>query len=167
MPFNFTVQKKKKNSKKKKQLKKSWKEGEGFREWGFRVWCSTTLVKTYTVHQPKSVAHRQYVVYVQYVSVCILGWFRTMTSPFDTGLDHVAGHELEPALQVFAKLLLRPVQVSDERLKRVKFPEEVLRGPWAITAQARGQGVRGYNASWRSTLVVHMGLENHIREQRG
>lgn len=55
-------------------------------------------------------------------------------TPFDTVLDHVARHELDAALEVFGKLLLRPVQVPDESLEGVQLPEEVLRCPGAITA---------------------------------
>ena len=51
---------------------------------------------------------------------------RCHVSPLDAGLYHVAGHELQTALQVLAKLFLRPVQVSDEGLQSVQLPEEIL-----------------------------------------
>lgn len=48
-----------------------------------------------------------------------------VSSPFYTGLDHVTGHQLESALQVFTELLLGPVEVSDEGLQGVQLPEQV------------------------------------------
>lgn len=59
---------------------------------------------------------------------------RTTDAPLDAVLDHVAGHELDAALQVFGELLLRPVQVPDEGLQRVQLPEQVLRRPRAVAA---------------------------------
>lgn len=76
-------------------------------------------------------------------------------SPFDAGLDHVAGHELQPRLQVLPELLLRPVEVPDEGLQRVQLPEEVLRGPGAVAGNTERQaGMRG---GWG-------GLEGDVRQ---
>lgn len=47
-------------------------------------------------------------------------------TPLDAVLDHVARHELDATLEVFGKLVLRPVQVPDESLEGVQLPEEVL-----------------------------------------
>lgn len=44
--------------------------------------------------------------------------FKSML-PFYTGFNHVAGHQLQPGFQVFAKLLLWPVEISNERLQSV------------------------------------------------
>lgn len=59
-----------------------------------------------------------------------------VTLPLYAGFDHVAGHQLQPGLQVFTELLLGPVEIPDEGLKSVQLPEEVLRGAGAITAGA-------------------------------
>lgn len=61
----------------------------------------------------------------------------TATLPFDAGLDHVAGHQLQPGLQVFTELLLGPVQIPDEGLQSIQLPEEVLRGAGAVTAELK------------------------------
>ena len=58
----------------------------------------------------------------------------TTHAPLDTVLDHVARHELDATLEVFGKLILRPVQVPDEGLQGIQLPEEILRRPGAITA---------------------------------
>lgn len=39
--------------------------------------------------------------------------------PFYTRLDHVTGHQLQSGLQMFAKLLLWPVEVSDKGLEGI------------------------------------------------
>lgn len=59
--------------------------------------------------------------------ILISGW------PFHAGFHHVAGHQLQPLLQVFGELRLGPVQVQDEHLERVQLPEQVLRGGRAVT----------------------------------
>lgn len=61
-------------------------------------------------------------------------WPRPVHSPLDAILNHVAGHELNAALKVFGELLLRPVQVPDERLQGVQLPEEVLRCPGTVAS---------------------------------
>lgn len=63
----------------------------------------------------------------------------TVTLPLDAGLDHVAGHQLQPGLQVFAELLLGPVEIPDEGLQSVQLPEEVLRGARAVAAGPQGR----------------------------
>lgn len=64
------------------------------------------------------------------LSVADVSWL-----PFDAGLDHVTGHELEPGLQVFAELFFWPVEVSNERLQSIQLPEEVLGRPRAVAAE--------------------------------
>lgn len=62
-------------------------------------------------------------------------YFKLSLVPFDTGFDHVTGHEFEAGLQVFAKLFFWPVEISNERLQSVQLPEEVFGCARAITAE--------------------------------
>lgn len=55
-------------------------------------------------------------------------------SPLDAGLHHVAGHQLEPLLQVFGEFRLRPVEVQHEHLQGIQLPEKVFGGGRAVTA---------------------------------
>jgi len=72
------------------------------------------------------VTHIGQVVQLLVISLPVSTHGRCQVLPFDTGLNHIAGHELEAALQVLAKLLLGPVQVPDEGLQGVQLPEQVL-----------------------------------------
>lgn len=60
----------------------------------------------------------------RYLDVCLL--LLHTNTPLDAVLDHVARHEFDATLEVFGKLLLRPVQVPDESLEGIQLPEEVL-----------------------------------------
>lgn len=59
--------------------------------------------------------------------------------PPDAGLHHVAGHQLQPLLQMLSELVLGPVEVAHEHLEGVQLPEQVLRGarPVAVGDRAR------------------------------
>lgn len=56
-------------------------------------------------------------------------------SPPDAGLHHVAGHQLQPLLQMFGELGLGPVEVQHEHLQSVQLPEQILRGGRAVPAE--------------------------------
>lgn len=84
--------------------------------------------------------------------------------PLDAGLDHVAGHQLQPGLQVFAELLLGPVQVPDEGLQSVQLPEEVLRGARPV-AGGWGQSHRAESSTGRETGRTRVGLRIKTRRK--
>lgn len=89
-------------------------------------------------------------------------------TPLDAVLDHVAWHELDAALQVPCKLLLRPVQISDKRLKGVQLPEEVLwraRAVTAITHTETHTRVREIFLRERCGVIV-VGLWWQVRRKR-
>lgn len=44
-------------------------------------------------------------------------------SPLDVGFHHVAGHQLQPLLQMFSELGLRPVEVHHKHLQSIELPE--------------------------------------------
>ena len=52
--------------------------------------------------------------------------------PLYTRLNHITCHQLQPLVEVLAKLGVWPVQVADERLQCLQLPEEILRSCTAI-----------------------------------
>lgn len=44
-------------------------------------------------------------------------------SPLDVGFHHVTGHQLQPQLQMFSEVRLRPVEVHHKHLQGIKLPE--------------------------------------------
>ena len=52
--------------------------------------------------------------------------------PLYTRLDHITCHQLQPLVEVLAKLRVGPVEVADEGLQRLQFPEEILRSRTAV-----------------------------------
>lgn len=72
--------------------------------------------------------------------------------PFNTGFNHVTGHELEPGLQVFAKLFFWPVEISNERLQSVQLPEEVLGRPRAVAAE------QSQVSQWNHSVTINHSL---------
>lgn len=74
-------------------------------------------------------------------SVCRGGGVQSLPgqrcSPFDTGLNHVTCHQLQPLFQVLSKLFFRPVQVPDEGLKGIQFPEQIFRGARSVTGRIK------------------------------
>lgn len=50
---------------------------------------------------------------------------RHLCLPFDTGFNHVTCHQLQPLFQVLSKLFFGPVQVPNEGLKGIEFPEQI------------------------------------------
>ena len=55
--------------------------------------------------------------------------------PLDARFDHIAGHELQSLFEVSSEFGIGPVQIADERLQSVQFPEQVLRCRTAVSEQ--------------------------------
>jgi len=55
--------------------------------------------------------------------------------PLNARFNHITGHQLEPLVEVLAKLRVRPVEVPDEGLKSIQLPEQVLRSRTAIAGE--------------------------------
>lgn len=83
-------------------------------------------------------------------------------SPLDAGFHHVAGHQLQPLLQMFSELGLRPVEVHHKHLQGVQLPEQILGGGRAVTMETRKtvrtpltwtQNAAGTSSIWKKTLA--------------
>lgn len=76
---------------------------------------------------------------------------REQASPLDAGLSHVAGHQLEPLLQMFGEFRLRPVEVHHKHLQGIQLPEQIFRGGRPVTAGMITETVSNRKSQTRMT----------------
>ena len=90
-----------------------------------------------------------------------------LCSPFDTRFDHVTCHQLQPLFQVLSKLFFGPVQVPNEGLQGIEFPEQIFWSAWSITGRIKMRKQesptgRGFCKSWHKNKGGLEGLRQTV-----